>query len=390
MCSYAIYGLFVRQEGQIIRLWSIIIEITFSSAEVIRIMYGIYWYVCDEIALSRSNQSKAMDSSKPLVLVKSLRMDGPDGSWIKPEYEKALREYFEIVCLVDTERDPSLLADVRGLLLFCVDALIIPDILPMMHQLEAIVVTGSGYDYYYDACKPFGIPIANTPYPDASADFTMSLVLAAGCHVMQGVSVVMGKSPPRTMSCGELQRIPGVGGKTMGIVGMGRIGFEVARRAQVFNMTILYHNRNKRSIADEQLVGAEYYDVMDDMLPRCDYVVILCPLSPQTRALIGRQQLSLMKKSAILVNVSRGHVIEQDALVEALSLKTICYAALDVTYPEPLPQDHPLRQLDNVLLTPHFAGFCGHIAWDKMCQYAIDNLKAALIEHTTMPYVIKE
>ena len=333
-----------------------------------------------------------MESSKPLILVKSLQKDDPEGSWIKPEYEKILREYFDIVCLLETEKDPSLLAKVKGLLMFPWDATLYANLVPKMSALEAISVTGAGYDTYYPAFKSFGIPIANTPLAvtESTADFTMSLVLTAGCHVMQGSSLVMGKSPPRKMTMGELQGIPGVCGKTMGIVGMGRIGFEVAKRANAFNMTILYHNRNKRSSADEKLIGAEYCDDMNDMLPRCDYVVLLCSLNPQTRALIGRRQLNMMKKSAILVNVSRGQVVDQDALVEALALKTISFAALDVTYPEPLPQGHPLCQLDNVLITPHMAGGAAQKAWDELCKYSLDNLKAALIDHTIMPYLIKE
>src|SRR5690606_15825476 len=123
------------------------------------------------------------------------------------------------------------------------------------------------------------------------------------------------------------------------------------RRARGFDMRILYHNRRPRASAAVE-VGAAWVP-LDQLLAESDFVVLIVPLSPQTRNLIGRRELSLMKPTATLVNVARGGVVDTQSLTEALQAKRIYAAALDVTEPEPLPRDHPLLTLDNVTLTPH-------------------------------------
>ncbi|KAL7984452.1 hypothetical protein Chor_003022, partial [Crotalus horridus] len=127
-------------------------------------------------------------------------------------------------------------------------------------------------------------------------------------------------------------------GSTLGIIGMGRIGYKVAQRAKAFEMKILYHNRNQRNEADEQVVGAVYCQKMEDLLQQADFVMLTVNLTPRTYKLIGRKELELMKPTATLVNICRGQVVDQDALLKALQMKTIKAAALDVTYPEPLPR----------------------------------------------------
>ncbi|XP_072707506.1 glyoxylate/hydroxypyruvate reductase B-like [Ciconia boyciana] len=125
---------------------------------------------------------------------------------------------------------------------------------------------------------------------------------------------------------------------TLGIIGMGSIGYKVAQRARAFDMRILYHNRNRRRKEEEEAVGAHYCEKMEDLLQQSDFVMLVVNLTPETHKLIGKKELGLMKPTATLINISRGAVIDQDALVEALQNKVIRAAALDVTYPEPLPR----------------------------------------------------
>ncbi|CAI9602304.1 unnamed protein product [Staurois parvus] len=133
---------------------------------------------------------------------------------------------------------------------------------------------------------------------------------------------------------------------------MGKIGYKIAQRAKAFEMKILYHNRSQR-LEEEKSVGATYCENLADLLKQSDYVMLVVNLTPQTEKLIGKRELKLMKPSGTLINVSRGPVVDQDALVEALQEGVIKAAALDVTYPEPLPRDHPLLKLSNVVISPH-------------------------------------
>ncbi|MFN2613632.1 MAG: 2-hydroxyacid dehydrogenase [Actinomycetota bacterium] len=144
-------------------------------------------------------------------------------------------------------------------------------------------------------------------------------------------------------------------GKTIGIVGFGRIGREVAKRARAFDMRVLYHDPFRPSSDVERRFDAEYRE-LDDLLREADIVTLHVPASSGTRALIGTRELELMKHEAVLVNTARGSIIDHDALVAALRSKRIRAAALDVFEPEPPPSDDPLFALDNVLLSPHMAG----------------------------------
>jgi glyoxylate reductase len=174
-------------------------------------------------------------------------------------------------------------------------------------------------------------------------------------------------------------------GSTLGIIGMGRIGRQVAARARGFGMTVLYHNRS-RSEEAEIALGARYAS-REDLLAASDYVVLTVPLTPETRGLIGRAELAKMKPTATLVNVARGAVIDKDALTEALATKAIFAAALDVTDPEPLSRDHPLLKLDNVIITPHL-GSATEETRRRMAERSIENLFAGL-EGKPLPYPVK-
>jgi glyoxylate reductase len=147
---------------------------------------------------------------------------------------------------------------------------------------------------------------------------------------------------------------PDVHGATLGIIGFGRIGQAVARRARGFGMRILYHDPRRASSAVEAEYGAEFR-TLEGILPESDFVTLHVDLRPETRGLINRDRLGWMKKTAVLVNTSRGPVVDSMALAEALKSGGIAAAALDVTDPEPIPVDHPLVGLDNCLIVPHIA-----------------------------------
>jgi glyoxylate reductase len=162
---------------------------------------------------------------------------------------------------------------------------------------------------------------------------------------------------------------------TLGILGMGRIGRQVALRAQGFGMKVLYHNRNRSDEAEVALKAN--YATKDELLATSDYVVLTLPLTPETRGFIGRVELAKMKPNAVLVNVARGAVVDKDALTETLQARRIFAAALDVTDPEPLPRDDPLLKLDNVIITPHL-GSATQETRTRMAEVSVENLLAGL------------
>ena len=220
-----------------------------------------------------------------------------------------------------------------------------------------------------------GIPVGNTPgiLDGATADLAFALVLAAGRRVVEGDRYARG--PDFTRYDPSLMLGREVHSSTLGVFGMGRIGRQVAQRANGFGMTVLYHNRH-RSDEAEIALGAKYA-TKDELLATADYVVLTVPLTPETRGFIGRAELARMKPTATLVNVARGAVVDKDALTEALAAKRIFAAALDVTDPEPLPRDHPLLKLDNVIITPHL-GSATEETRRRMAELSVENLFAGL------------
>jgi len=250
---------------------------------------------------------------------------------------------------------------------------------PLLDKLPGLRVIsnfGVGVDHIdVPAATTRGIPVGNTPgiLDGATADLAFALVLAAGRRIVEGDRYARGPSfthyDPSYMLGREVHSA------TLGIFGMGRIGRQVAARARGFGMTILYHNRT-RSDEAEVALGAIYAS-KDQLLARADYIVLTVPLTPETRGFIGRTELAKMKPTATLVNVARGSVVDKDALAEALAKRTIRAAALDVTDPEPLPRDHPLLALDNVIITPHL-GSATEETRRKMAEIAVENLLAGL------------
>ncbi|KAM6374133.1 LOW QUALITY PROTEIN: putative 2-ketogluconate reductase [Alca torda] len=249
------------------------------------------------------------------------------------------------------------------------------ELLESLPNLKVIGNCGVGVDHLdLKMISNFGVKVTNTPHAvaDPTADIGVALMLASARRLVEGCQIAV--SPDTKYFAVDWL---GVGTRaTLGII-VGSIGYKVAQRARAFNMRILYHNRNRRKKEEEEAVGAHYYKKMEDLLPQSDFVMLVVNLTPETHKLIGKKELGLMKPTATLINISRGAVIDQDALVEALQNKVIRAAALDVTYPEPLPRDHPLLKLNNIIITPHI-GTATVQAIHMMAEEAIANMLAVL------------
>lgn len=226
-----------------------------------------------------------------------------------------------------------------------------------------------------NAAKERGIAVGNTPgvLSEATADLAFALLLAAARRLLEGVCYIEAGAwvtwHPTALLGAD------VTGATLGIVGFGRIGKAVAKRAAGFDMRVLAYSRHL-SDANAAESGVERAD-LDDLLRRSDFVSLHCPLTPETHHLIDRAALALMKPTAILINTARGAVVDQAALYDALRDGVIGAAALDVTDPEPIPADDPLLKLPNVLIVPH-VGSATVGTRGKMADIAIDNLIAGL------------
>jgi glyoxylate reductase len=248
--------------------------------------------------------------------------------------------------------------------------------LDRMPGLKVISNFGVGVDHIdVAAASARAIPVGNTPgiLDGATADLAFSLILAVGRRIVEGDKYARGPEFVRYDPSYILGRE--VHSSTLGIIGLGRIGEQVAKRARAFDIKVLYHNRNRRRDVEEQL-GVRYVS-RDELLTNADYVVLTCPLTNETRGLIGQSELAKMKPTAALVNVSRGPVVDTAALTEALTNRVIRMAALDVTDPEPLPRDHPLLKLDNVVITPHL-GSATEETRRRMAEVSVENLLSGL------------
>ncbi len=252
--------------------------------------------------------------------------------------------------------------------------------------LKVISNFGVGVDHIdVKAASARNIPVGNTPgvLDGATADLAFALILAAGRRVVEGDRYARGPDFLRYDPSFMLGRE--VHGRTLGIFGLGRIGRQVAARARGFAMTVLYHNRTRNDEAEIALNAR--YATTDELLANSDYIVLTLPLTTETRGLIGKAELAKMKPTATLVNVARGPVVDKDALTEALATQRIFAAALDVTDPEPLPRDHPLLKLPNIIITPHL-GSATEETRRRMAEMSIENLFAGL-EGKLLPFAVK-
>jgi glyoxylate reductase len=249
----------------------------------------------------------------------------------------------------------------------------------LIHQAENLKVISQvavGVDNIdLDAAASRGIPVGHTPdlLTDATADLTFALILAAARRLGEAVDYARG-GHWQTWGLTTLLGAD-VHGATLGIVGMGRIGQAVARRAFGFDMNILYYNRSPVPEAGNELGAASV--PLPDLIGQSDIITLHIPLNAETEGLIGAPQFERMQPHAILVNTARGAVIDTDALVSALKSGQIGYAALDVTDPEPLPPSHALYSLENAIVVPHI-GSATRTARNNIALLAVDNLIAGL------------
>lgn len=243
-------------------------------------------------------------------------------------------------------------------------------------RLRIVANMAVGYDNVDpEAAAARGIWVTNTPgvLAETTADFAFALLLAAARNVVTSERDTRAggwKTWSPTAFLG-----PDVHGATLGIVGFGEIGQAVARRASGFRMRVLYTSRTRKPALEAEL-GVEWRE-LPELLAESDFVSLHTPLTAETRHLIGRAEFEQMRRSSILVNTARGPVVDQDALVDALRTGQVAGAALDVTDPEPLPLDHPLFELPNVIITPHIAS-ASFATRSRMASMAAENILAAL------------
>lgn len=242
-------------------------------------------------------------------------------------------------------------------------------------QLKVISNFAVGYDNIdVSAATARKIPVGNTPdvLTDATADFAFTLMLSAGRRILEGDRYVRAG---RWQTWGPMLLLGiEIKGTTLGLVGFGRIGKAMARRAVGFDMRVIYYDPSEtRQDPDVKATSVDF----ETLLEESDFISLHTPLTPDTHHLIDSEALSKMKPSAVLVNTSRGPVVDLDALYDALKSKRIFAAGLDVTEPEPLPADHPLLTLDNIVIVPHIAS-ASRTARDKMAWLAAKNLIAGL------------
>jgi len=310
---------------------------------------------------------------------------------VMPEVKAYLMEHCDCEFWESRERQGrerffAAIADAEGLL--TAGTPINDELLDHAPRLRIVSNISVGYDNFdVEAMKRRGVMGTHTPgvLDDTVADLAMALILAAARRIAELDRFVRRGGWVKGIDR-ELYGVD-VHHATLGIIGMGRIGEAVAKRARLgFDMDVLYHNRSRKPEAEARY-GAVCVP-LDELLARSDFVVVLTPLTPETTKMIGREQFALMKPTAIFVNVSRGPVVDEAALVEALRNGTIRGAALDVFEREPVDPDNPLLTLDNVVLAPHIGSATARTR-TAMAMLAARNLVAGL-KGETPPNLVPE
>src|SRR6185437_10101017 len=242
--------------------------------------------------------------------------------------------------------------------------------------MEAIATISVGYDNFdLEYLRERGILLSNTPdvLNEATADAIFALLLASARRIVELAAWV--KAGQWRSTVGKSHYGIDVHRKTLGIIGMGRIGQALARRARLgFDMRILYCSRRIVARAESEW-GAQRLS-LDELLAQADFLCVVLPLTKSTDRLIGAREFALMKPSSIFINAARGRIVDETALIEALRSDRIRAAGLDVFEQEPLPQDSPLLRMDNVVALPHI-GSATHETREAMARLAVDNMIAA-------------
>jgi len=266
------------------------------------------------------------------------------------------------------------MGDLAGLLCLLTDR-IDPQLMDAGANLKVISNMAVGFDNIdVDAASERGIPVGNTPgvLTETTADFAFALLMAVARRIPEGRQYVQDgnwRTWHPTVLAGQ-----DVFGATLGIIGSGRIGAAVARRAKGFNMRLLVNSLETEE--EIRQLGGEKVS-LDELLAESDFVSMHVPLTDETHHMISERELALMKSTAILINTARGSVLDPKALYTALREGQILAAGLDVTDPEPIPLDDPLLTLDNCLIVPHIAS-ASVATRTKMAEMAVDNVIAGL------------
>jgi len=290
---------------------------------------------------------------------------------------KLLEEYCEVRYRDEVPSPPreELLKAVEDVdAVFCtLNERIDKELIDRAKRLRVVGTMSVGYDHIdleYATSK--GIYVVYTPgvLTETVADHAWALLLAAARRVVEADNMI--RSGQWTIPWAPTMMLGhDVYGKVLGIIGLGRIGYAVAKRAKGFNMRVLYYDVVRREQAEKEL-GVEYAS-MERILKESDFVSIHVPLTPETRGLIGEKELRMMKKTAVLVNTARGPVVDQKALAKALEEGWIAAAGLDVFEKEPIDPDDPLLKLKNVVLTPHIAS-ASHDTRNKMAELTAEGI----------------
>ena len=279
------------------------------------------------------------------------------------------------------------IADVEGLM--TPKGIITEEFLSHAPNLKVVSNIAVGYDgFNIEAMKERNVIGTHTPYvlDDSVADLVFGLILATSRRIVEFNQYVRDGKWNHHLDSREFFG-KDVHHATLGIIGLGRIGEKVVKRAKLgFEMNVLYHNRSRKLDLEDEY-GVLYRD-MDDLLKESDFVVVMLPLTEATYHVIGREQFKLMKRDAVFINCSRGQVIDEAALIEALENKEIRAAGLDVFEIEPIQKDNLLLKMENVITLPHI-GSCTKDTRFGMAMKAAENLVAAVTGRTP-PNVVKE
>lgn len=243
-------------------------------------------------------------------------------------------------------------------------------------NLKVVSNLAVGFDNIdLEEAKKHQVIVTNTPdvLTETTADLGFALLMATARRITEAAAYVKEDRwqgwEPFLLAGADIYQ------KTIGIVGMGRIGEAVARRAKGFNMNILYHNRSRKPEA-EQALGATYVS-FDELLAKSDYLMSVVPLTDETKDMFNKQAFEKMKTSAIFINISRGGTVVEEDLIEALQQKQIQAAGLDVFREEPIRKDHPLLQLDNAVCIPHI-GSASVETRTIMVELCLENIKGVI------------
>ncbi len=297
---------------------------------------------------------------------------------LKPAHLQRLREAFEVTYFEEPQHQPeavgAALCRAHGLIGGKLQ--LSPAMLDEAPQLEVVSTISVGYDNLPVAeLSRRGILLTNTPdvLTETTADTAFMLIMASARRLVELATMV--REGRWTQHVGEAQFGHDVHGKTLGLVGLGRIGQAIARRARGFDMRVLYSNASPKPALEAEW-GIERRS-FEQLLAESDFVCLTVPLTEQTEHLLGYQQCQAMKRSAFLVNIARGKVVDEAGLIRALQEGLIAGAGLDVFEQEPVACDSPLLRMDNVVTLPHI----GSATWETreaMANCAIDNLCQAL------------